>query len=203
MSEGCIKFNCIWKEEEILIPDSIYGKLESARSRLHALGLIGIYPHGIGYGNISVRGKVDKSFIISGSATGGLAILMPSDYSLVTDYKIRNNTLFCSGLIQASSESLTHAAVYDSVPSAGAVVHIHNQSLWEQLLDKFPTTNASIEYGTPEMAEAVGQLAMAIKDRQEKLIVMAGHQEGILLFGDNITQVTQQIIELYDRYQQP
>ena len=201
MSEGYIKFHCIWEEEEVQFPDAVYHQLEAARNRLHALKLIGNYANGIGYGNISVRQKGEKSFIISGSATGGLSVLIPSDYALVTDYKIEENTLFCRGLIQASSESLTHAAVYASVPSAGAVVHIHCQWLWEKLLDRVATTHASIEYGTPEMAVAVGELAFDIKGHDEKIIIMAGHQEGILLFGDNISHVTQQIIELYDRYQ--
>jgi hypothetical protein len=30
---------------------------------------------------------------------------------------------------------------------------------------------------------------------------MAGHQEGILFFGENITKVTEQIIDVYERYQ--
>lgn len=201
MTEGYIKFNCIWDQAKVLFPASEYRQLEKARSELYALGLIGAYPDGIGFGNISVRSKDDRSFIISGSATGGLSKLVPEDYSLVTDYRITHNTIFCTGLIQASSESLTHAAIYQSVPHMGAVIHIHCLWLWEKLINKYPTTAVGIEYGTPEMAQAVGQLACNIKDDEEKIIVMGGHKEGILAFGHHINDAMQSIISVYDHYQ--
>lgn len=203
MTEGYIKFNCIWDQVKVSIPIPEYRQLEKVRSELYALGLIGAYPDGIGFGNISMRSKDDKSFIISGSATGALSTLMPGDYALVTDYKITRNTLFCSGLIQASSESLTHAAIYQAVPHAGAVIHVHCLWLWERLLDTYPTTNAGIEYGTPEMAQAVGLLASNIKDNEEKIIVMGGHREGILAFGPHINDAIKPIISAYEQYHRP
>lgn len=201
MTEGYIKFNCIWDQAQVQYPNAEYTQLEEARTQLFARGLIGAYPDGIGFGNISVRTKDDKSFIISGSATGGLSELVPEDYALVTDYKIVQNTIFCTGLIQASSESLTHAAIYQSVPHIGSVVHVHCLWLWEKLMGEYPTTAAGIEYGTPEMALAVGQLAGTIKDDQEKIIVMGGHREGILAFGQHINDAIKPIISLYDHYQ--
>lgn len=200
MSEGYVKFNCIWDQAQVEYPHAVYRQLESARSRLFAWGLIGVYPDGVGFGNISARSN-GNSFIISGSATGGLSQLAPGDYALVTDYQIRQNTIFCKGLIKASSESLTHAAIYQEVPLAGAVVHVHSLYLWEKLIGKYPTTPAGIEYGTPEMAEAVGQFAFSIKDSEEKIIVMGGHREGILSFGHQIDDAVQQIISVYDHYQ--
>ena len=199
MSEGYIKFNCIRKQEGIHIQEDIYAQLETARTRLYALGLIGMYPDGIGFGNISIRNNVGAAFIISGSATGGLSHLKPSDYSLVTKYDIAKNTIHCSGLTKASSESLTHAAVYQSVPKAGAVVHVHCLWLWEKLLNAFPTTSEEIEYGTCEMADSVGKLALEIVGNEQQIIVMGGHREGILAFGNNITEVTSQIINLYNQ----
>lgn len=201
MTEGYIKFNCIWDQAKVSFPASEYRQLEKARSELYSFGLIGAYPDGVGFGNISMRSKDDRSFIISGSATGGLSKLVPEDYSLVTDYRITHNTIFCTGLIQASSESLTHAAIYQSVSHVGAVIHVHCLWLWEKLIDKYPTTAAGIEYGTPEMARAVGQLASNIKDDEDKLIVMGGHREGILAFGHHIKDAMQSIISVYDQYQ--
>lgn len=201
MSEGYIKFNCIWHQVPVSFPDAVYSQLEQARSQLYARGLIGVYPDGTGYGNISMKSRDDKSFIISGSATGGLLKLIPEDYALVTGYKIGQNTIFCTGLIKASSESLTHAAIYQAVPHTGSVIHVHSLGLWEKLKGKYPTTHADIEYGTPNMAGAVGQLAFNLKDSEEKIIVMGGHQEGILAFGHQIKDVTQQIISVYERYQ--
>lgn len=201
MTEGVIKFNCIWDQARVSFPISEYMALEKARSALFDRGLIGAYPDGIGFGNISARSKDDISFIISGSATGGLSKLIPEDYALVTGYNIAQNTIFCTGFIQASSESLTHAAIYHAVPHTGAVIHIHCLWLWEKLMDQYPSTPAGIEYGTPEMAQAVGQLAFSIKEGEEKIIVMGGHREGILAFGPHIKDAMQSILSVYDQNQ--
>ncbi len=200
MTEGYIKFNCDWKHIEFPFPWKIYNQLESERSKLYELGLIGMFPDGIGFGNISVRNGKGNSFIITGSATGGFSRLKQSDYALVTNLNINENTIFCTGLTKASSESLTHAAVYGSIPEAGAVVHVHCLWLWEKLLNKYPTTSSEIEYGTPEMANTVGQLATEIKNSEEKIIAMGGHREGILVFGSNLFEASSQIINIYNRY---
>lgn len=200
MTEGYIKFNCIWNQEEFQFQEKVFDMLELSRTQLYALGLIGMNRDGIGFGNISVRNGESGSFIISGSATGGFARLNQSHYALVRDYDFMDNSVSCSGLTKASAESLTHAAVYESLPEVGAVVHVHCLWLWEKLLDIYPTTSAEIEYGTPEMADAVGKLASGINSGEEKIIVMGGHQEGILAFGSNLDEATTQIINIYNRY---
>lgn len=200
MTEGTIKFTCIWEKGEIHLWKETYSHIESARAKIYALGLIGISPNGIGFGNISVRGDEEGTFIISGSATGGLKHLTQSDYALVTDYNINDNSIECTGLTQASSESLTHAAIYQSSPEVGAVVHIHCFWLWEKLLKVYPVTSAEIEYGTPEMANAVGNLSSEIKDQEEQIIVMGGHQEGILVFGTTLVKAIVQVFNIYNRY---
>jgi len=200
MDEGYVKFNCIWQKGAIHIDQETFTQLQTARAELYALGLIGMYPDGIGFGNLSVRSGDNGSFFISGSATGGLTGLKESDYALVTDFHLGENTISSTGLTKASSESLTHAAVYQSLPEAGAVVHVHCLWLWEKLLNDFPSTQAEIEYGTPEMGEAVGKLAATIKGKEEKIIIMGGHREGILAFGSSLNEATSQIINIYNRY---
>jgi len=201
MTEGTIKFKCIWEKGEISLWKETYSHIESTRDKIYALGLIGINDNGIGFGNISVRGDDEGTFIISGSATGGIAHLKQSDYALVTDYNISENTIECTGLTQASSESLTHAAVYQTLPEVGAVIHVHCLWLWEKLLKDYRVTSAEIEYGTPEMAYAVGKLASEIKVGEEKIIVMGGHKEGFLVFGSSLVEATVQIFNIYKRYQ--
>ena len=70
MKEIGIKFNCRWLDEKPrdyrLLKDS-----NVWRSRLYKAGLIGVYPDGIGYGNMSIRFQRSK-FIITGTATGKL-----------------------------------------------------------------------------------------------------------------------------------
>jgi hypothetical protein len=58
----------------------------------------------------------------------------------------------------ASSESLTHAAVYSGDGAAGAVIHCHADALWQRLVGRVPTTSAEVAYGTPEMAGEVLRL---------------------------------------------
>jgi ribulose-5-phosphate 4-epimerase/fuculose-1-phosphate aldolase len=158
-----------------------------------------MYPDGIGFGNISV--KVDASnFVITGSATGQYPSLDISQYALVTSFDIQENTISCSGLTKASAESLTHAAIYQAIPEVNAVVHVHHLELWEKLLNHFPTTSSEIEYGTPEMANAVGILASKVQDKDQKILVMGGHREGILAFGQSLEDATNQIINIYNEY---
>lgn len=200
MTEGYIKFNCIWKNQGILIPEKLFLTLEKERSRLYELGLIGIYPDGIGFGNISVRTGEGSSFIITGSATGQFPQLNPSQYALVTNCSFETNTVLCTGLTKASAESLSHAAVYKAVIEVGAVVHVHSLWLWKKLMNNFPTTSSEIEYGTPEMAIAVQLLVSGMKKNDIKIIVMGGHKEGILVFGSNLNEATSEIINIYNQY---
>jgi ribulose-5-phosphate 4-epimerase/fuculose-1-phosphate aldolase len=103
-------------------------------------------------------------------------------------------------MTKASAESLTHAAVYEVVSEAKAVVHVHCLWLWEKMLNIYPATASEIEYGTPEMAYAIGKLASELKDCDEKIIVMGGHREGILAYGCNLHEATNQIIKTYNQY---
>lgn len=199
MTEGYIKYNCEWNNSKVEIDDEIYFELEKQRAKLYNLGLIGVYQDGIGFGNISVRIK-DNNFLITGSATGEFTTLEKEHYSLVNNYDIIGNSLSCSGIIKASAESLTHAAIYEAVSEVGSVVHVHSLNLWEKLLNKYPSTPEKIEYGTPQMAIEVGILANKIKDNELKIIVMGGHKEGIISFGNNIEDATNNIIELYKKH---
>ena len=157
-------------------------------------GLIGIYPDGIGFGNISIRCD-ENTFLISGSATGGIPVLDKSHYSLVTDYNLQTNSLICKGPINASSESLTHALIYESSPSTNAVIHIHNLALWNQLMHKVPTSNEHVPYGTPEMANEIKRLFEKNYLCNEKIIVMGGHEEGIISFGKNLEEAVNVLLE--------
>lgn len=200
MNEGYIKFNCEWERREIDITNDLFQDLQINRSNLYELGLIGAYPGGVGFGNISVRENESTRFFITGSATGQFPVLDILHYSLVTGYHFEKNSLSCTGLTKASAESLTHAAIYEARPDSYAVVHIHHEKLWRKLLNKFPTTPETIEYGTPEMAKSVFELARECDFQFDKIIVMGGHPEGILAFGKTLDEATNQIINIYNTY---
>ena len=200
MTEGYIKFNCDWEQRQFSFQNEIFMQLENARTTLYELRLIGMYPDGIGFGNISVRIGESLSFIITGSATGQLPKLDRSHYALVLGYNFAKNFISCTGLTKASAESLSHAAVYEALPEVGAVVHVHCLWLWEKLLNALPTTSEAIEYGTPEMALAIQKLVSKMEITEEKIIVMGGHREGILVFGSDLNEATNQIIKTFNQY---
>lgn len=200
MTEGYIKYQCNWQPDEIIIPDKQFEAFTQVRRQLYDLGLIGVYPDGIGFGNISVRENDRKSFFITGSATGRFAELEQKHYARVVDYSFSENSLSCVGLTKASAESLTHAAVYETLPEIGAVVHIHCLWLWKKLLRSYPATSSEIEYGTPEMAVAISQLVSGMKNARQKIVVMGGHEEGILAFGRSLEEATNEILNIYNQY---
>ena len=182
--EGYIKFNCTWIEEEL--PDkNIIDELNNWRQKLYNKQLIGAYTDGIGYGNISCR-LADDSFLITGTATGNISRLTDMHYTRVSGFDIANNAVTCRGPIKASSESLTHAIIYASLPDVNAVVHIHNHQLWQKLLNKVPTTSPEVAYGTPEMAFEIKRLLKSTDANDEKILVMAGHEDGLIAFGGDL-----------------
>ncbi len=196
--EGVIKFNCTWIKESPLDFELIKD-LNLWRDKLYSLGLIGENKDGIGYGNISMRFRENK-FIITGSSTGKIKKLSNAHYTLVTGFDLEANTLTTVGPIIASSESLTHAIIYNHQNNIHAVLHIHHFELWKKLLQKIPATNKNIEYGTPAMAMEIIRLFKETNLAQQKIFAMAGHEEGIVSFGKDINEAGQIILEKLNEY---
>jgi ribulose-5-phosphate 4-epimerase/fuculose-1-phosphate aldolase len=160
--------------------------LNACRRKLLDLHLPGVDANGVGFGNLSVRDGVSRSFYITGSATGGLPELTPADCERVVEYDFANNWLSYEGAAIPSSESLTHAAIYESDPSASAVIHCHNSALWRALLDRVPTSSKAVAYGTAEMAYAIMRLFKTSDVQSREILVMTGHEGGIVTFGKNL-----------------
>jgi len=165
-----------------------FAELNRYRRKLLVLGVIGVDASGVGFGNLSIRDGATPRFYITGSATAGISELMPAHYAKVVAYDFVRNWLECEGITVASSESLTHAAVYESDPTARAVIHCHDKKLWAALLDEAPTTPKRVEYGTPEMAYAVRRLFEAPEVRRRKIFVMAAHDGGLVTFGRDLQE---------------
>jgi ribulose-5-phosphate 4-epimerase/fuculose-1-phosphate aldolase len=182
-SEGVIKFVCT--REEAPPPDAqSISELMLYRNKLYEMNLIG-FDGEVGYGNISIRtGSGDNPcFIISGSQTGHIEKIKPEHFTEVISYNIKANTLLCRGVVNASSESLTHAAVYQSKLEVKCVIHVHNLDLWAKYLGSYPSTSESAEYGTPEMAYEIMRLTKeSLPDNG--IIIMAGHEGGIISYGE-------------------
>jgi hypothetical protein len=195
-NEGSIKFDCHLTKEKIAIPSELFEQLNQWRYELWLKCLIGSYPDGIGYGNLSVRLPDSDQFYISGTSTGGIPELAELHYPLVERCDPALNTIWCRGMIKASAESMSHAAVYDANPDIGAVVHIHNRQLWDKYLDILPTTDKKVEYGTPEMAAEITRIMTLPAVWDKKVFVMGGHEEGIISFGKTVEEAALLILEL-------
>ena len=196
MDEGYIKFNCEWiKDKPIRINKLV--EINKWRDKLYKLGLIGAYDNGIGFGNISIRFK-KNTFIITGSATGNLHVMNENHYVLVNKYNLAKNSLTCKGPIKASSESLSHAIIYECSSDTNAVIHIHNIHIWKKFIYKLPTTNKDIPYGTPEMAKEIKQLFTKSNVNLEKIIVMGGHKEGIISFGKDLEEAGNTLLSKFN-----
>jgi len=169
-----------------IAPFDALTELNACRRKLVQQCLLGLDANGIGFGNLSVRNGVSGNFYITGSATGGLPELTPTDCVRVVAYDFDRNWLCYEGAAIPSSESLTHAAIYQSDPTISAVIHCHDSVLWRTLLDCIPTTSKSVAYGTPEMAYEIMRLFTVSDVRSREIFAMAGHEGGIVTFGKNL-----------------
>lgn len=193
VDEGYIKFRCEQTGAGV-VPAGRLMEMNKWRTRLHDLGLIGMYHENhpdvsmknVGFGNISVRSG--KGFIISGSATGDKRVLAPEDYAEVLEVDIERNFLRYIGRIRPSSESMTHAAIYGSNLAANAVIHVHNMEFWKKMLGKIPTTSRSVPYGTPEMARELERILTRPDTKQTGIVCMGGHTEGLISFGSSLDE---------------
>jgi len=180
-----IKFSCERAAAEITSFGGL-AELNAYRRKLLQLGLIGVDSNGIGFGNLSVRDGATDNFYITGSATGGIPDLTLADCAKVVDCDFKRNFVRYEGSAIPSSESLTHAAIYESDARAGAIIHCHDSKLWAALLNQASTSWRAAEYGTPELAYAIMQLFKRSEVQSRKIVVMAGHEGGIVTFGADL-----------------
>lgn len=198
IDDGYIKFRCEhtcadWGSKELpLCPElkQCILDLDKFRTLVYEQGFIGMYENGIGYGNLSHRFR-DK-FVITASATGSAKELGIDGYTLVTGIDLDQNTVRSTGPLPASSETMTHAAIYEASPKVRCVLHIHSRILFDALKESNALhTDENIVYGTPEMAKAIK--AIAAKHPSEGIAVMLGHDEGVIIYGLTAEHVQSQL----------
>jgi L-ribulose-5-phosphate 4-epimerase len=150
----------------------------SARARMTALCVVGADPtryDGVGFGNLSVRAP-RGGFWITGTQTGHVASFGTAHVCLVDHATPAQNAVHSRGPCRPSSEAMTHAVVYACLPEVGAVIHGHDSVLWASGM--LPATPAHVQYGTPEMADAVRALVTRTSVRA---FAMAGHEDGVVV----------------------
>lgn len=185
-AEGVIKFNLSYTPE--VLTDIDVTELDAWRGILKALDLIGQIPgryDGYGFGNVSQR--VKDGFVISGTQTGGLDRLEISDHAFCSSWDLSTNAVTAIGEVRPSSESLSHAAVYDAHPTASCALHVHAPEIW-RLADALglAVTSPSVAYGTPEMAEEVKRVTRNMT--LPGIFAMGGHEDGVFTFGRSLEE---------------
>ena len=181
--EGVIKYRL---EHVYAPPQSFPGlaRLNAWRTVLYRLELIGQDPGrygGLGYGNLSQRLK-DETFLVTATQTGHLAHLEAEHYVRVVWASPADNALRAEGPAPPSSEALTHAALYAAAAHIRFVIHVHCPEIWRQAVRLgLSVISSDYAYGTPELADQARKIAAA--SALPGLLVMGGHEDGILVFG--------------------
>ena len=196
--EGVIKYDLVFYEDELSFEHD-FSSLGRWHRCFKQAGILGQDPgryDGLGFGNISER--IDESsFLISGTQTGYLAELAPSDYALVTKADISINRIEAKGRVKPSSEALTHAAVYALASDIRFVFHVHSADIWNRRSELgLPQTGAEIPYGTLEMANEMKRLYNDDSFHKSRVLAMAGHEDGIIGFGAIADEVGESIMGL-------
>lgn len=185
--EGYVKYRCLHTPGPAPThPD--FAALDALRTELFDAGLLGARADGVGFGNVSVRAG-GASFVVTATATGGARVLGAEGYCLVTGWDVDGNWVHSTGPRQASSEAMSHGALYRADPSVGCVAHAHSRALFDRLLAAgAPATPPDAAFGTPDMARALALLAARHTGRA-LLMVMSGHDEGVMACGPDIPSV--------------
>ncbi len=198
IDEGYIKYSADRRDGKIPLPKWMHD-MNMVRTTLWNMRLLGVYPNGIGYGNISHRHE-GNSFIISGSATGEKMILQPDEYALVESFDLANNSIKAVGKIDASSESMSHGAIYEALPETNVVMHFHSRKIFDSMIKgDYPTTSKEMAFGTPELAMAISKLVLE-KGTPNGILVTAGHDEGVIAYGTDLDSAYDEMDAVYKLY---
>lgn len=184
--EGVTKFDLRFTPAPPLLLAELR-ELNAWRKLLWQLELIGQDASrydGLGFGNLSRRQLPSQHFIITGTQTGHLPELDGHHYATVTEADTRANRVLAEGPIAPSSESLTHAMLYQVDTSVQFIFHVHSPVLWRRAADlDMSVTNPAVAYGTPAMAEEVRRLAADVAAWRMGIFAMGGHEDGVVAFG--------------------
>jgi len=203
--EGVIKFDLRFTPAAPL-PFVSLRELTAWRKILCQLELIGQDAKrygGLGFGNVSQRlapsGDFASNpaplqgrgaclltpFAITGTQTGHVRDLTEQHYATVTDADVSANRIVAHGPVAPSSESLTHAVLYQMDASVRYIYHVHSPLLWREAGHLgIPVTRADVAYGTPAMAEEVRRLSKEVAAWQQGIFAMGGHEDGVISFGE-------------------
>ena len=119
---------------------------------------------------------------------------------MVTSWEAHANRVKSWGPLLPSSESLTHAAIYDLAPNVRFVLHAHAPVLWQRSRElRLPTSREDVAYGTQEMAYEVQRLWRETTLQQTQVFAMGGHTDGVIAFGKSCDEAGGALLTLLAR----
>lgn len=172
------------------------------RDILYRLDLVGRDPlrySGLGFGNLSVRSFSNPySFVITASQTGGIERLSETHFCRVTAWKFEPPELWAEGLASPSSESLTHAAIYESEKRVGAVIHVHCPEIWHQAdTIGLAVSDPAAGCGTSALALEMRVMMAALKPADGGIWILGGHEDGVIAFGADLMQAGLLVVQWF------
>jgi len=203
--DGVVKYQCRWEKASV-DPRVDFSELIACRQRALAAGWMGLGSDDIGFGNLSQR--IGGRIWISGTQTGHLDTLGPEHFCEIIEVDIAANRLACRGPVAASSESLSHLAIYQISERLGvdvqAVIHAHDARRWAKGMaakdmaasDTSAVTDAKAAYGTPAMGYELQRVWEASGGLEQGAIVMGGHEEGLIGFGPTLQAAFDALLRL-------
>jgi len=193
--EGVVKYAVKHVSGRLTLPAEMPDLL-AWRRKLRELELIGADAQGVGYGNLSIRLYASPRFLITGSQSSGLLEVDQRHFASVTVVDLDRNSLRSVGETAPSSEALTHAALYQVNGAIRAVVHVHSNAIWTAYRDRLPTSRDEVPYGTPEMGYEMIRLHKRSAMGGLGVVVMGGHQDGVVAFGPSLAEAAGEILKL-------
>jgi L-ribulose-5-phosphate 4-epimerase len=157
--------------------------LRGWRRVLKRLGLVGQEAArygGFGFGNLSVRDlERPGEFIITASQTSGADELEDDGLVRIVNSDPARFWVDAVGQQPPSSETLTHAMIYEADARVNWVFHGHCPEIWQHMTALgLPATPEHVGYGSTAMVQAVAQL---LDRHPARPLVFAtrGHQDGV------------------------
>lgn len=201
--EGVIKFALHHTQGDAGPANHELEDLLGWRAVFFDLGWIGQVTHrydGLGFGNVSVRASPGvpprgaRPFWVSATQSSGEGSVNFRHFSKVFRWDLKRHAIWSIGEMHPSSESITHALIYDLAPHARCVIHTHDPVLWRCAMKLgLPTTPPHVAYGTAEMALAVAKL-FEHPSIERGIFSMLGHEDGVVAFGRSPGEAAQRLL---------
>ncbi len=187
-TEGTIRFAYALEPPTGPVADArLVAVLAGWRAVLKRLDLIGQSADrydGLGFGNVSGRDPVlPDEFVITASQTAGAADLNDRDLVRITHSNPARFWVDACGYQPPSSETLTHAVIYQTDATVAWVFHVHSPEIWQRSEAlALPATGEDVPYGSAAMVQAVERLLTQHVERP-LVFVTLGHQDGVFACG--------------------